>query len=188
MMKSALSHSLLLPIVALLCLGHSGCSQAVPAAPSYQTEVRPIFLAHCTRCHGNGMADGGSLNNAHEPTGPYDAAPPLNADPIDLAFEPLYLTQYADSGNCSIPDSGLRDPSCHYGALTAATSPPASRTMFYLSERIHGTPGSGATMPPAPAPMLDDWELKVMDAWIANPVCPDTSHPDTALCPRGVGP
>jgi mono/diheme cytochrome c family protein len=188
-MTPALRRSLLRLTAIALYLGAPACSQAVPAAPTYQTDVRPIFLAHCTRCHGDGTADGGSLNNAREPTGPYEAAAPLSSDPTDLKYEPLYLTQYADSGNCTIPDGGLvHDPSCHFGALTAATSPPASGTSFNLSERIHGTPGKGATMPPAPAAMLDGWELRVMDAWIANPTCPDPRNPDPALCPPGVGP
>jgi hypothetical protein len=171
-----------------LLLSAVGCTQAVPEVPAYDVDVRPIVLAHCTRCHGNGMADGGSLNNARQPTGPYDGAARLISDPIDLQFEPLYLTQYADSGNCQISDGGLRDSSCHYGALTAATSPPAAAMLFNLSGRIHGTPGTGVRMPPAPAPPLDAWELKVMDAWIANPICSNARSPDTALCPPGVGP
>ncbi len=175
-------------LLGVVWLAAASCSQAVPTAPAYDTEVRPIFLAHCTRCHGDGIADGGSLNNARQPTGPYDAAPPLASDPLDLKYWPLYLTQYADSGNCQLLDGGARDASCHFGALTAATSPPATQTMFQLSGRIHGTPGMGSRMPPAPAPMLDDWELKVMDAWIANPICSNAKNPDTTLCPPGVGP
>jgi mono/diheme cytochrome c family protein len=188
-MRPALRHSVLRLTAIALSLGAApACSQAVPAAPSYQIDVRPIFLAHCTRCHGDGIADGGSLNNAHEPTGPYDAAAPLKSDPLDLKFEPLYLTQYADSGNCTRLDGGAWDPSCHFGALTAATSPPAPLPNFNLSKRLHGTLGGGTTMPPAPAAMLDDWELRVVDAWIANPICPDARNPDVALCPAGVGP
>ena len=58
-------------LVGALALGGVGCSiyPAAPAEPAYDTDVLPIFQAHCTRCHGNGP-DGGSLNVPTETTVP----------------------------------------------------------------------------------------------------------------------
>jgi len=45
-----------------------GCTAypATPAQPAFDTDVLPIFEAHCTRCHGAGP-DGGALNAADIP-------------------------------------------------------------------------------------------------------------------------
>ncbi len=46
---------------AALALGAAGCSvyPSAPAEPAYDTDVLPIFQAHCTRCHDNNL-DGGA--------------------------------------------------------------------------------------------------------------------------------
>jgi len=123
----------------------------VPAAPSYAADVHPIFLAHCVRCHGAG----GALNTARDPKGGADAGPLASVGGRPAL---AYLGQYDDSGSC--PDS--TPAPCHVGAKSAATS-------GLLRSYLH--PANGVTpMPPPPAPRLDDWELKVVDAWLANPL------------------
>jgi mono/diheme cytochrome c family protein len=41
----------------------AGCTSypSAPSDPAFDTEVLPVFQAHCTRCHGDGP-DGGGLN------------------------------------------------------------------------------------------------------------------------------
>jgi hypothetical protein len=151
----------------------AACSAPVPASPSYEANVRPIFMSHCVRCHGAG----GTLNQAFNPTGP-DAAP-LTSDPL----KPItcYLNQYDDT-NCTPGDAGL-PANCHHGAKFCTTIANG------IGVRIHGG-GTARPMPPPPAPPLDDWELKVVDAWLLNPVCSNAASPDPTICPAdsGAGP
>jgi len=147
-----------------------GCGPPVPAVPSYEANVRPIFMSHCVRCHGAG----GTLNQAYEPTGPNAA--PLASDPA----KPIkcYLNQYEDT-NCAAGDAGV-PASCHRGAGYCATLSNG------IGFRIHG--GLPGPMPPPPAPTLNDWEMKIVDAWILNPVCSNAPTPDPTICPAGAGP
>jgi hypothetical protein len=78
-------------LVAALVLGGMGCVSypSPPSQPAFDTDVLPIFQAHCTRCHGDGP-DGGALNAAGVPGMTYDAAgpnPPLGP----------FLTQFGDT-------------------------------------------------------------------------------------------
>ena len=164
-----------LALGAFAFLPSSGCGPSVPASPAYDVDVLPIFAAHCNRCHGNGP-DGGMLNNARQPV---PDGGPLKSDPLPLTLYHAFLTQYADSGDCTPVDGGLVPDSCHFGALTAAKQ-------FSLSEKVHGT--IQPRMPPVPAAMLDDYELKVIDAWVKNPICSNAKNPDPNVCPPGVGP
>jgi hypothetical protein len=135
-----------------------GCGPPVPAEPAYDTDVRPIFMAHCIRCHGAGP-DGGTINTATQPTGPDGG--PLASDSAPTT--PYYFNVYTAPGKS--------------GALSAATN----GTKSTLHARIHG--GGLPPMPPAPAPRLDDWELKVLDAWVVNPICSRSPNPDPTICP-----
>ena len=146
----------------------AGCGPPVPVSPSYEADVRPIFMSHCVRCHGAG----GMINQAHEPTGP-DAAP-LPSDPRKpLNSFDVYLNQYADT-NCTMGDAGV-PATCHRGAQYWAAEANG------IGARLRGIPPS--PMPPPPAPPLSDWELKVVNAWLANPVCSNSATPDPAICP-----
>jgi len=138
-------------LLALAAGGAVGCQPAVPANPSYAADVHPIFLSHCVRCHGAG----GTLNQARDPQGGADAGPLASAGGTP---NQAYLGQYEDSGDCSGDDNPT--PPCHLGAHTMATS---KQLQFYLHD-------DALPMPPPPAPRLDDWELKVVDAWTANPI------------------
>jgi hypothetical protein len=146
----------------------AGCGPPVPVSPSYEADVRPIFISHCVRCHGAG----GTLNQAREPTGP-DAAP-LASDSALRQLLSCYLNQFADT-NCAVSDAG-GSGSCHRGAQTWAALANG------IGARLRGIP-PGPMMPPPPAPPLNDWELKVVNAWLANPVCSNSATPDPTICP-----
>jgi hypothetical protein len=159
-----------------LALGGMGCVSypSPPSEPAFDTDVLPIFQAHCTRCHGNGP-DGGTLNNAGVPGVTYNAAGP------NQTLGP-FLTQFGDicppladggAGTCfNTPES-----KCKCGAFVWAQPPD-----FYIKTYID--PSYSLRMPPPPAPPLNDWELKVVNAWVANPICSHSANPDPALlCP-----
>lgn len=138
-----------------------GCTAypATPAQPAFDTDVRPIFEAHCTRCHGAGP-NGGSRNTT------------IVAGQGPSQPSGLCLTQYGDN-----PDA---DPyfGCLGGANTYATT---GDLVKYIQ------PGYSQRMPPPPAPELDPWEMDVIEAWVAEPcprICSRSSNPDPALrCP-----
>jgi len=144
-----------------LLLGAVGCSTypAAPAQPAYDTDVLPIFEAHCTRCHDNNP-DGGGAN--HQVFLPDAAGGPMTAG------QP-HLTVF---GPCYPGDGGA--PLC--------IGVPSWRKQ--ITTAIHAT--DSTRMPLAPARPLDDWELNVIDSWLAepSPICSRSKNPDPALlCP-----
>jgi len=159
-------------LVAALALGAVSCTvyPSVSSQPTYEADVRPIFLAHCTRCHGNGP-DGGGLNAASVPNVAYGDAGPRS--PIGP-----YLTQFGDT--C--------DPAADGGAGTCDNGAACSRcgaSHFAGLSRscIHYPDSNLLHMPPLPAPPLDDWAMKVLDAWAMNPICSNAARPDPTICP-----
>jgi mono/diheme cytochrome c family protein len=157
---------------ALTCGGPllAGCQPAAPASPSFEADVRPIFMSHCVRCHGAG----GTLNQAK--------APVEDGGMLNPPVSNVWLDHYADTGACG----ATADPNnpCQFGALTWALNIEGG-----IEFAIHVT-GTIETMPPPPAPRLDDWELKVVDAWIAEkptPVCSNSPNPDPTICPPDAG-
>jgi len=70
-----------------------GCSPPVPEKPTYTKDVKPIFDAHCVRCHGAG----GSLNTV---------------TPSVIPPKSCYLQQYNNEGDCSVAT-----PPCKMGAM-----------------------------------------------------------------------
>jgi hypothetical protein len=150
---------------AALALGVLGCTAypSTPAEPAYDTDVLPIFQAHCTRCHDNNL-DGGANSVVNVPAmdGPVAATAPT-------------LSQF---GPCAFPDGG-GTPHCGGGA--------AAEYRGEIQEYVHFPDSNTLRMPPAPAPRLDDYELKVIDAWAAQqplPICSRSANPDPALlCP-----
>jgi hypothetical protein len=82
------------------------CSPETPSEPSYATDVRPIFLAHCTRCHGAG----GTLQGEDGGTNP---GPP----------RVCHLDVYDDEPiGCGVADGGT-PPSCTVGAQSCVLLP-----------------------------------------------------------------
>jgi mono/diheme cytochrome c family protein len=127
---------------ALAGLALAACDRPVPATPSYEADVRPIFLAHCVRCHGAG----GTLN-----------ADPRSIEPY--AASGGYLDHYEDPTDCT-PDAMGRTPAtCEHGALHEAQ-------VGLIKVYLHGP--INPRMPLAPAAPLDSWELDVIDNWLAE--------------------
>ncbi len=147
---------------AALALGAAGCSTypAAPAEPAFDTDVLPIFQAHCTRCHDNN--DGGGVNHPVYRPG---------VDGGSVAGVPHFNV----FGPCVTPDGGIL--TC-YGAA-------GFRSLIQM--RIHLPDTDVFAMPPLPSRRLDDWEMKVIDAWAAEnepSICSNSAHPDPALqCP-----
>jgi hypothetical protein len=128
---------------AAVAAGVAGCESPIPPNPTFEIDVKPIFFAHCVRCHGAG----GTLNN--DPRA-------LNGYATDMPGV-AHLDFYADQGDCTPDAQGNIPVSCERGAKTEVT---------VIGAYIHLT--SAMRMPLAPAPPLDDWELKVIDRWIAQ--------------------
>jgi hypothetical protein len=135
--------------LALVLVAVPACSPSRPASPTFSEDVRPILVAHCTRCHGAGgmlQGDTASISGYQTP-------------PVDGFFE-----DYQDQGDCTQADGGAlpTPPACKHGAHAYATT--------YVS-RWNGYVFPTRLMPPAPAAPLDDYELDVLNRWIENPVC-----------------
>ena len=136
------------PTLVLLAaaLALSACMPDKPLMPSFATDVRPILMAHCARCHGAGgtlQGDPGNYPLGNPPEGYLPGAPPRP-----------YLDIFADEGDCVIPDGGTLPASCKVGALSYA---PILENYF-------------ASMPPPPAAKLNDWEMDVVRRWGKNPL------------------
>jgi hypothetical protein len=159
-------------LVAAMALGGAGCTTypSPPSQPAFDTDVLPIFQAHCTRCHGNGP-DGGTLNNAGVPGVTYNAAGP----PV---VSPPYLSQFGDT---CLPLSDGTPGTCQNNFLNCRCGAHDYAVDGMIKTYID--PGYSLRMPPPPAPPLNDWELKVVNAWVDNPVCSNSPNPDPAICP-----
>jgi hypothetical protein len=151
----------------------AGCTvaPAIPSQPAFDTDVRPIFLAHCTRCHGAGP-DGGALNTTSTPN--WDGSPNCTTSPIGPNL--MVYCALDSSGNKVCP------PTAAAGAGFYATL-----KVDGIGYVLHDSYGTCTQMPPPPAPQLDAWELAVVDAWTAEqpmPICSRSSNPDPSLlCP-----
>ncbi|HVV49311.1 MAG TPA: hypothetical protein VHO06_06620 [Polyangia bacterium] len=151
---------------AALALAGAGCTAypSAPSEPAFDTDVRPIFLAHCTRCHGAGP-DGGALNSA---TGSYDETTVGSITSVPSPCLQIFGVPSADAGapsGCS--GGGANKFAAEIGSAIVADTP------------------ADFQMPPAPAPHLDDYEVKVIQAWVAEPTssrkCSNSPNPDPAL-------
>jgi hypothetical protein len=134
---------LALPLAIALAASNLGCSPEVPAMPTYTSDVRPILMAHCVRCHGaNDM---------------------LNANP-DLAGRTLtmpmtcYLQRFEDMGDCTTTGS----TTCRHGAGYCGT---LMGTESLITSRVLLPEGDVRRMPPPPADPLNDWEKEVLTRW-----------------------
>jgi hypothetical protein len=132
----------------LVLIGVAACSPAKPDSPTFANDVRPILIAHCTRCHGGG----GMLNGDPISTSPTYRTPPLDG----------FFDTYEDQGDCTADGGSIpRPPVCMHGAHSYAVAPLQSLWTSYVP----------SLMPPPPAAALNDWELSVLNHWIQNPVC-----------------
>jgi hypothetical protein len=133
--------------VLLTLTGLGACSPTRPDTPTYAVDVQPIFVAHCTRCHGAG----GMLQ-----------ADPTAVPPYQIAPTQGFLGNHLDQGDCAT-DGGAPPPAtvCQRGAA------------YYGN----GGLGSGywnayfKFMPPAPSAPLNNYERDIILRWIQNPIC-----------------
>jgi hypothetical protein len=112
----------------------------VPAVPTFEVDVRPIFEASCVRCHG-----AGGTRNAH-PLASVNAPPQSD------------LGQYDDGADC-VPTPQGTPLSCVRGAAYEAAN-------GNLHSFLHGL--GGLPMPLPPSDPLGAWELAVIDNWVAE--------------------
>jgi len=164
-------------LLAVLGAGSAaGCgSPSAPAMPAYDTDVRPILMVHCVRCHGAG----GMQNVALEPTGPNA---PVLASIRDTASELEILhgffDQYGQTGDCTADQNGQVPADCKYGAFTYGPEMPSLIKPGLKPDQ---------QMPPPPAPVLDDWAIQTISNWVNNNdrACSNLPNPDPAICPPG---
>jgi hypothetical protein len=133
----------------LAALSAAGCEPAVPASPTYANDVRYILQARCVRCHDETFR--GESVPGYFPTGT-----PLIC----------HLNRYESTGDCT--GSNVNNPMvCSAGAGLCGNIPGMlSLISFYA---IPGELNSGnPTMPPPPAPKLNDWEMEVVTKWVTN--------------------
>jgi hypothetical protein len=133
-------------IAPLILVLVAGCEKPVPAVPSFETDVRPIFAASCIRCHGAGGT--------------------LNVDPLALRYigsiPSSNLDQYDDGADC-MPTSQGTPLICVRGAAYEAQN---GNIHLYLHGPLN--PYMITLMPPPPSPALGPWELAVIDNWVAE--------------------
>jgi hypothetical protein len=134
-------------IVLLGLVGLGACSPAAPGSPTYAADVQPIFVAHCTRCHGAGDM----LQADPTVTDPLTKGAPLQG----------YLGHFEDRGDCTAPDGGgaVTAPGCMRGAAYYAMGNPGNALWNTWFQR----------MPPPPAAALNNFERDVILQWIVNP-------------------
>jgi hypothetical protein len=123
----------------------AGCSleQGAPDTPTYQADVRPIFMARCVRCHGDPpMGDPTSTN----PT--YQVAPTSPAFRLDM---------YDDATNCAAGTT-----------LGTADCPEGAKSLASLIKSYVGLP-QATRMPPDPAPALTGYQLNTVNNWASEP-------------------
>jgi hypothetical protein len=118
----------------------SGCEKPVPETPRFETDIKPIFDAHCVRCHGAGGT--------------------LNADPRarEVAGPGSYLDQYEDKVDCTPDAMGNIPQTCVPGARFEAV---VGNIHLFLN-------GGPLQMPLPPAAPLSPWELDVVNHWLAE--------------------
>ena len=133
-------------VVALASLALMACEPSKPGQPSFDKDVKPIFVAHCVRCHGAG----GMLNA--DPS----ALPPYNTQPVSGYFD-----QFGDQG---CPDAAGAPAGCKRGAFYYTN---IGKNLFVAY--VEGQMGVGP-MPPPPSPRLTSWEHDIVFTWLDNPI------------------
>jgi hypothetical protein len=133
----------------------AACQPDVPFAPLFETDVKPVFMAHCVRCHGAGdMLRGEPYVNpaTGQPTLDPSTGMPLRRLPMYC-----YLDRYDSVGDC--PNGA----DCVMGARDC---------VGLLETRFPPMGGVPETyrMPPPPSEPLNEWEQEVLRRWLDFPL------------------
>ena len=119
-------------VAVLAAIALSACEPPVPANPSYATDVRPIFLAHCVRCHGAGGTlqfgpDAGTRKPLQCYLDIYDDVGDCTSDPTNCKRGALFCAAYIPSIFATMPPAPATINSWEREVLTrwAAIKPPA---------------------------------------------------------------
>ena len=138
-MTAARVRSLAIAVIAFSAAALSaGCNLEPDAVarPTYEAEVRPIFMSRCIRCHGS------------PPLGDQVVTPPSETAPPTVRFD-----VYADT-NCDT-DGGT---GCVHGAAYEAMN--RKFEMFLVMYA-----GTTLEMPPSPAPQLTSYQRDTILKW-----------------------
>lgn len=142
----------------LIAVLASACSEA-PAVPEHPTwaDVEPILRGQCNHCHGA----------TAETTGSSAAINPVMGAAV-------YRLDFFD----------INDGAC--GPAAAAITGPASASSVasLMRESVASINGNRPRMPPAPAPLLTQWEREVIDRWTRMPPPSKGGTPWTNRMPR----
>jgi hypothetical protein len=135
-------HTLLFSLTGLL----AGCApdDTVPAHPTWVDDVQPILRGNCLNCHG---------------------ATALKTARI-MRWDVCDLTAFAEVGpfqNDPLHADPM-DPEVEF--IGARTRIPQTFTTYL---QPHGA--EGPLMPPRPSPALSEQQLRILAAWIKDPVC-----------------
>jgi hypothetical protein len=117
----------------------------IPEMPTYATDVRPIFEAHCVRCHNETLS--GDTNPL---TGGLDR-PSM-----------CHLNRFESTGDCS--NAGIASGACSFGAQYCGTEMPGSPPSSYVSTFV-SLPQDQGGMPPLPAAPLSAREKEIILRW-----------------------
>jgi len=139
-MTAAKVRSLAIAVIAFsaAALSASSCNlePGAHSNPTYEADVRPIFMSRCIRCHGS----------------------PLLGDPTAvLPSPPTAIVRFDVFGdtNCDVDGGG---PQCVSGAAYEASTHMKFKTFLSLPQKSGG-------MPPAPAAPLTSYQLDTILTW-----------------------
>ena len=134
-------------VLAFAVVAAAGCEPAVPANPSYETDVKPIFYARCVRCH--------------DETFRGETTPEFGATGLPLR---CHLNRYDSMGDCSATGQMMIGV-CSFGAGLCANSPELGLSLMHPQL----VPPTGPPlMPPPPAQELNDYEFAVVNKWMTT--------------------
>jgi hypothetical protein len=150
-------HARLQPLL-ILSLALAGACSGAPDVPEHPTwaDVEPILRGQCNHCHGATAETTGS-----------SAA-------ISGMAGAVYRLDFFD----------VNDGACGPAAAALAAPAAAKTVASLMRESVASINGNRPRMPPAPAPLLSQWEREVIDRWTRMPPPAKGGTPWTNRMPR----